>query len=109
MQHVILARDRRRKKSRLKGLVFLMAILSIFIGIVLALKNQPSINTTANYEQYVVLDEQQADQKDDPEQPEETTQLTSAEDQEPAADKTSTNNVNTEANEEVSKTRKIRN
>ncbi|SUT92611.1 putative metalloprotease [Actinobacillus lignieresii] len=106
MQHVILARDRRRKKSRLKGLVFLMAILSIFIGIVLALKNQPSINTTANYEQYVVLDEQQADQKDDPEQPEETTQLTSAEDQEPAADKTSTNNVNTEANEEVSEDEK---
>lgn len=106
MQHVILARDRRRKKSRLKGLVFLMAILSIFIGIVLALKNQPSINTTANYEQYVVLDEQQADQKDDPEQPEETTQLTSAEDQKQAADKTSTNNVNTEANEEVSEDEK---
>ncbi|ASU16406.1 Murein DD-endopeptidase MepM [Actinobacillus pleuropneumoniae] len=106
MQHVILARDRRRKKSRLKGLVFLMAILSIFIGIVLALKNQPSINTTANYEQYVVLDEQQADQKDDPEQPEETTQLTSAEDQKQAADKTSTNHVNTEANEEVSEDEK---
>lgn len=106
MQHVILARDRRRKKSRLKGLVFLMAILSIFIGIVFALKNQPSINTTANYEQYVVLDEQQADQKDDPEQPEETTQLTSAEDQKQAADKTSTNHVNTEANEEVSEDEK---
>ncbi len=106
MQHVILARDRRRKKSRLKGLVFLMAILSIFIGIVLALKNQPSINTTANYEQYVVLDEQQADQKDDPEQPEETTQLTSAEDQKQAADKTSTTHVNTEANEEVSEDEK---
>ncbi|WP_440201801.1 peptidoglycan DD-metalloendopeptidase family protein, partial [Actinobacillus pleuropneumoniae] len=83
-----------------------MAILSIFIGIVLALKNQPSINTTANYEQYVVLDEQQADQKDDPEQPEETTQLTSAEDQKQAADKTSTNHVNTEANEEVSEDEK---
>ncbi|WP_419853132.1 murein DD-endopeptidase MepM [Actinobacillus pleuropneumoniae] len=83
-----------------------MAILSIFIGIVLALKNQPSINTTANYEQYVVLDEQQADQKDDPEQPEETTQLTSAEDQKQAADKTSTTHVNTEANEEVSEDEK---
>ena len=67
MQHVILARDRRRKKLRLKGLLFFMALLSIFIGIVLALKDQPSIDTTANHEQYVVLDEQTEGQKDDPE------------------------------------------
>ncbi len=40
MQHVIFARDRRRKKSRLKGVIFFMALCSIFIGIILALKNQ---------------------------------------------------------------------
>lgn len=40
MQHVIFARDRRKKKNRLKGLIFLMALFSIFIGIVLTIKNQ---------------------------------------------------------------------
>lgn len=72
MQHVILARDRRRKKSRLKGLFFFMALLSIFIGIVLALKNQPSISSATNQEQYIVLDEQTEEHKDEPEQAEAT-------------------------------------
>lgn len=39
MQHVVFARDRRRKKNRLKVMIFLMAIISILIGIGLALKN----------------------------------------------------------------------
>lgn len=42
MQHVIFARDRRRKKNRVKAFVFLVIILSIFIGIVLILKKQGS-------------------------------------------------------------------
>lgn len=66
MQHVILARDRRKKKSRLKGLLFLMALLSLAIGIVLAIKNQPSINQPV-HEQYVELDEQSQTHKDDSE------------------------------------------
>lgn len=40
MPHVIFARDRRRKKGRLKGVVFFMALFCVFIGILLALKNQ---------------------------------------------------------------------
>ncbi len=101
MQHVILARDRRRKKSRLKGLVFLMAVLSILIGIVLALKNQPSINTTTNYDQYVVLDEQQADQKDDPEQPEDIgAQSTASENQAQQAQTAEKNDTTVDVNAE---------
>ncbi len=42
MQHVIFARDRRRKKNRLKAFIFLLALLCIFMGIVLTLKNQSS-------------------------------------------------------------------
>ncbi|WGE90220.1 murein DD-endopeptidase MepM [Actinobacillus arthritidis] len=45
-----------------------MAMLSILVGIVLALKNQPSIKDTKNNEQYVVLDEQSEQHKDDPEE-----------------------------------------
>ncbi|WP_150538506.1 murein DD-endopeptidase MepM [Actinobacillus vicugnae] len=45
-----------------------MALLSILIGIVLALKNQPSISSATNQEQYVVLDEQTEQHKDDPEE-----------------------------------------
>ncbi|MDH2998129.1 peptidase M23 [Pasteurellaceae bacterium LFhippo2] len=40
MQHVIFARDRKRKKNKIKALLFLMALFSIFIGIVLSLKGQ---------------------------------------------------------------------
>ncbi|WP_373766996.1 murein DD-endopeptidase MepM [Glaesserella sp.] len=40
MQHVIFARDRRRKKHRLKVFIFLLAILSVFIGIMLAIQSQ---------------------------------------------------------------------
>lgn len=40
MQHVVFARDRRRKKHRIKAVIFLMAVISVLIGIVLALQNQ---------------------------------------------------------------------
>lgn len=42
MQHVVFARDRRRKKGRLKGLLFIMALLCIIIGIGLILKREDS-------------------------------------------------------------------
>lgn len=42
MQHVVFARDRRRKKSRLRGLLFIMALLCIVIGIGLILKSEDS-------------------------------------------------------------------
>lgn len=47
MQYVVFARDRKRKKNRIKAFVFLMAMASIFIGIVLLLKQQsvPATNT----------------------------------------------------------------
>lgn len=56
MQHVIFARDRRRKKNRLKVILFLMAIVSILIGIVLALKNENATLPKTNVP--VVFDEQ---------------------------------------------------
>lgn len=40
MQHVIFARDRRRKKNRVKALIFLMSIICVCIGILLVIKNQ---------------------------------------------------------------------
>ncbi|WP_373818060.1 murein DD-endopeptidase MepM [Glaesserella sp.] len=43
MQHVIFARDRRRKKNRVKAFIFLMALFSILIGIILALQHQKSV------------------------------------------------------------------
>lgn len=47
MQHVIFARDRRRKKNRFKAFIFLLALLCIFIGIVLTLKNQTAESINA--------------------------------------------------------------
>lgn len=45
MQHVKLARERRRRKSRIKAAVFFFAVLSIAIGLLLSLKDRvdPSI------------------------------------------------------------------
>lgn len=45
MQHVKLARERRRRKSRIKAVVFFFAVLSIAIGLLLSLKDRvdPSI------------------------------------------------------------------
>lgn len=42
MQHVVFARDRRRKKGRLKVLLFIMALICIVIGIGLVLKREDS-------------------------------------------------------------------
>ncbi|MFU2048572.1 murein DD-endopeptidase MepM [Avibacterium gallinarum] len=47
MQHVKLARDRRKRKSRIKAAVFLLAILSIFIGIVLSVKDNAKTDPLA--------------------------------------------------------------
>lgn len=57
MRHVIFARDRRKKKNRLKGLIFLMALFSIFIGIVLTIKNQTPDNDPQNTIALVVKQE----------------------------------------------------
>ena len=56
MQHVILARDRRKKKNRLKVILFLSAIFSVCIGILLAVKNQTPVNEPEQ-QAYVALEE----------------------------------------------------
>lgn len=66
MQHVILARDRRKKKNRLKVILFLSAMFSVFIGIILAMKNQAPLNQP-EHEQVVILDEQSEVHQDEPE------------------------------------------
>lgn len=58
MQHVILARDRKRRKKHLKITVFLLAVASLLVGIFLALKEQPSVNATRQQENTIILDEQ---------------------------------------------------
>ncbi|WP_428981810.1 murein DD-endopeptidase MepM [Mannheimia indoligenes] len=58
MQHVILARDRKRHKKHLKIVIFLLAVFSLLVGIVLALKEQSSISMMATRENVVVLDKQ---------------------------------------------------
>ena len=42
MQHVKLARDRRKRKSRIKALIFFIALFSIFTGFFLHLNNTAS-------------------------------------------------------------------
>ncbi|TLU76331.1 murein DD-endopeptidase MepM [Mannheimia varigena] len=65
MQHVILARDRKRHKKHFKIAVFLLAVFSLFIGIVLALKDQVSINNTTSVENnIIVLDAQDSSYQD---------------------------------------------
>ncbi|MDY4280175.1 MAG: murein DD-endopeptidase MepM [[Pasteurella] mairii] len=44
MQHVKLARDRRKRKSRTKVMVFFLAVLSILVGVVLSLKDTAETN-----------------------------------------------------------------
>lgn len=65
MQHVILARDRKRHKKHFKIVIFLLAVFSLLVGIVLALKEQPSINSLPTRENIVVLDKQDEVHKDD--------------------------------------------
>ncbi|UXN35454.1 murein DD-endopeptidase MepM [Avibacterium paragallinarum] len=45
MQHVKLARDRRKRKSQIKAIAFVLAILSILIGIVFSVKDNVEPNT----------------------------------------------------------------
>lgn len=59
MQHIKLARDRRKRKALIKVTVFLVATLSILTGIFLSISNktQPSsFPITSNGEQYYPLD-----------------------------------------------------
>lgn len=55
MQYVILARDRKQRKKHLKIMVFLLAVFSLLVGIVLTLKEQSAISTMATRENVVVL------------------------------------------------------
>lgn len=61
MQHVIFARDRRRKKHNFKLLMFLMAVVSIFIGIMLALQHErtvlPKKGAGQLFEEHMFVDE----------------------------------------------------
>lgn len=59
MQHVILARDRKRHKKHFKIAVFLLAVFSLFVDIVLALKDQSSINNTSSQEDIIAIDKQE--------------------------------------------------
>lgn len=63
MQHVILARDRKRHKKHLKIVIFLLAVFSLLVGIVLALKEQSSISMMATRENVVVLDKQDEEEQ----------------------------------------------
>lgn len=65
MQYVILARDRKRHKKQIKIFVFLLAMISLFIGIVLVLKKQPLVHDVVQFENLVVLDEQDEEYSDD--------------------------------------------
>lgn len=58
MQYVILARDRRRHKKHLKIAVFLFALISLFTGVVLILKEQSPVNNSTSKENILILDEQ---------------------------------------------------
>lgn len=65
MQYVILARDRKRHKKQLKIFIFLFATVTLLIGIILALKKQPSIHDVAQLENIFVLDKQDEEYQDD--------------------------------------------
>lgn len=58
LQYVILARDRKQRKKHLKIMVFLLAVFSLLVAIVLTLKEQSAISTIARRENIVVLTHQ---------------------------------------------------
>lgn len=73
MQHVIFARDRRKRKNRIRMFIFLMAVLCLFIGIVLSFKQQTPLKLNEGKkldEQFIVLDEQSETFPDEIESPE---------------------------------------
>lgn len=57
MQHVKLARERRKRKSRIKAAIFFFAVLSLTLGILLSLKDKVEPNIAVNQadEQFVSL------------------------------------------------------
>lgn len=60
VQHVKLARDRRKRKSRIKAAVFFFAVLSIVLGLLLSLKDKVEPNIALNKpsdEKFVSLNE----------------------------------------------------
>lgn len=65
MQHVILARDRKRHKKKIKIVVFLFAIISFMVGTALVLKKQPSINNILQLDNVVFLDSQEDEYLED--------------------------------------------
>ncbi|WP_027074471.1 murein DD-endopeptidase MepM [Mannheimia granulomatis] len=65
MQHVILARDRKKHKQHIKITVFLLAVVSLLVGIVLALKEQPSVESKTQRENTLILDEQDIKHEDE--------------------------------------------
>ena len=56
MQHVKLARDRRKKRSRIKAGVFFIAILLIFTGILLTLKDNVENHSESSQMMPTVVD-----------------------------------------------------
>ncbi|HGO5822431.1 TPA: murein DD-endopeptidase MepM [Mannheimia haemolytica] len=58
MQHVILARDRKRHKKKIKIVVFLFAVTSFLVGIGLVFKKQILATNILQLENITILDEQ---------------------------------------------------
>jgi len=56
VQHVKLARDRRKKRSRIKAGVFFIAILLIFTGILLTLKDNVENHSESSQMMPTVVD-----------------------------------------------------
>lgn len=71
MNHVVLARDRRRKKKWLKGIIFFMALFSIFIGVFLTFKSrqESAIAVPLPHSTSILTGETNASQPVDPLEP----------------------------------------
>ncbi|MCQ9123273.1 murein DD-endopeptidase MepM [Rodentibacter caecimuris] len=98
MQHVKLARDRRKRKSRIKAAIFFVALALIFSGVMLGLKesteSEPSVQT--NLEPEMVDDVQYQ-----PLKPEENTQISQAPEQLQTEEATSYDDELQEQDDEV--------
>ncbi|AOF52535.1 peptidase M23 [Rodentibacter caecimuris] len=98
MQHVKLARDRRKRKSRIKVAIFFVALALIFSGVMLGLKesteSEPSVQT--NLEPEMVDDVQYQ-----PLKPEENTQISQAPEQLQTEEATSYDDELQEQDDEV--------
>uniref|UniRef100_UPI00258E6FFC murein DD-endopeptidase MepM n=1 Tax=Rodentibacter caecimuris TaxID=1796644 RepID=UPI00258E6FFC len=98
MQHIKLARDRRKRKSRIKAAIFFVALALIFSGVMLGLKesteSEPSVQT--NLEPEMVDDVQYH-----PLKPEENTQISQAPEQLQTEEATSYDDELQEQDDEV--------